>query len=101
MSHVLFLLMLRRPPRSTRTDTLFPYTTLFRSPDLSLRDGRAAGADQPAGLARPAAALPARGLYQEAAERSLGPALQLCRAGTKGRVRHRFAGRGRAAGWRQ
>src|SRR3546814_18695283 len=29
---VLFLfLMLRRPPRSTRTDTLFPYTTLFRS----------------------------------------------------------------------
>src|SRR3546814_2781263 len=27
--------MIRRPPRSTRTDTLFPYTTLFRS-----RDGR-------------------------------------------------------------
>src|SRR3546814_8723745 len=27
-----FFLMLRRPPRSTRTDTLFPYTTLFRSP---------------------------------------------------------------------
>src|SRR3546814_3677074 len=26
-----FFLMLRRPPRSTRTDTLFPYTTLFRS----------------------------------------------------------------------
>src|SRR3546814_6805694 len=26
--------MLRRPPRSTRTDTLFPYTTLFRSRDL-------------------------------------------------------------------
>src|SRR3546814_11368331 len=26
--------MIRRPPRSTRTDTLFPYTTLFRSPDL-------------------------------------------------------------------
>src|SRR3546814_3984792 len=25
--------MIRRPPRSTRTDTLFPYTTLFRSPD--------------------------------------------------------------------
>src|SRR3546814_19228467 len=24
--------MIRRPPRSTRTDTLFPYTTLFRSP---------------------------------------------------------------------
>src|SRR3546814_15707120 len=29
-----YFLMIRRPPRSTRTDTLFPYTTLFRSPDL-------------------------------------------------------------------
>src|SRR3546814_16484505 len=28
---VFFFLMLRRPPRSTRTDTRFPYTTLFRS----------------------------------------------------------------------
>src|SRR3546814_9491493 len=28
---VLFFLILRLPPRSTRTDTLFPYTTLFRS----------------------------------------------------------------------
>src|SRR3546814_9118445 len=28
---IYFLLMIRRPPRSTRTDTLFPYTTLFRS----------------------------------------------------------------------
>src|SRR3546814_16153587 len=27
-----FFLSIRRPPRSTRTDTLFPYTTLFRSP---------------------------------------------------------------------
>src|SRR3546814_11796059 len=27
--------MIRRPPRSTRTDTLFPYTTLFRSPVLA------------------------------------------------------------------
>src|SRR3546814_6888290 len=30
-----FFLMIRRPPRSTRTDTLFPYTTLFRSPQPS------------------------------------------------------------------
>src|SRR3546814_14266057 len=30
----LFFLMLPRPPRSTRTDTLFPYTTLFRSTDF-------------------------------------------------------------------
>src|SRR3546814_5964990 len=29
--------MIRRPPRSTRTDTLFPYTTLFRSDDSSER----------------------------------------------------------------
>src|SRR3546814_9293252 len=29
--NLLFFLMRRRPPRSTRTDTLFPYTTLFRS----------------------------------------------------------------------
>src|SRR3546814_16855504 len=28
---LLFFLRIRRPPRSTRTDTLFPYTTLFRS----------------------------------------------------------------------
>src|SRR3546814_11450579 len=30
---LIFFLMIRRPPRSTRTDTLFPYTTLFRSND--------------------------------------------------------------------
>src|SRR3546814_9925723 len=30
---LLLFLMIRRPPRSTRTDTLFPYTTLFRSAD--------------------------------------------------------------------
>src|SRR3546814_8613234 len=31
VSSFMFFLMIRRPPRSTRTDTLFPYTTLFRS----------------------------------------------------------------------
>src|SRR3546814_3372334 len=31
--------MIRRPPRSTRTDTLFPYTTLFRSGNVSLMPG--------------------------------------------------------------
>src|SRR3546814_19022632 len=31
MSCIFFYLMIRRPPRSTRTDTLLPYTTLFRS----------------------------------------------------------------------
>src|SRR3546814_1786236 len=42
--------MILRPPRSTRTDTLFPYTTLFLS-DLLVGDGgfqwRVVGADQP------------------------------------------------------
>src|SRR3546814_7156118 len=33
-------LMIRRPPRSTRTDTLFPYTTLFRSGDGAQRGHR-------------------------------------------------------------
>src|SRR3546814_4106599 len=31
LSFCFLFLMIRRPPRSTRTDTLFPYTTLFRS----------------------------------------------------------------------
>src|SRR3546814_5132401 len=33
-----FFLMIRLPPRSTRTDTLFPYTTLFRSAQALLKD---------------------------------------------------------------
>src|SRR3546814_14822361 len=46
---IFFFLMIRRPPRSTRTDTLFPYTTLFRSP-------RKAVAGWPGSLAARAAA---------------------------------------------
>src|SRR3546814_16567373 len=39
MSHSMsmFFLMILRPPRSTRTDTLFPYTTLFRSSSFLIR----------------------------------------------------------------
>src|SRR3546814_4270799 len=37
--------MIRRPPRSTRTDTLFPYTTLFRSCDWSRTGAYLAGND--------------------------------------------------------
>src|SRR3546814_14230073 len=33
-----FFLMTRRPPRSTRTDTLFPYTTLFRSQEIRMHE---------------------------------------------------------------
>src|SRR3546814_20168177 len=70
---LVFFLMIRRPPRSTRTDTLFPYTTLFRSPAFPPR----AGADPLSGPAahrrrrpptpsravrrRPAVARPRRG----------------------------------------
>src|SRR3546814_15244905 len=62
--YVIFFLMIRRPPRSTRTDTLFPYTTLFRSWDATLADharayarelartGRFEHADQPQGPGR-------------------------------------------------
>src|SRR3546814_15191317 len=48
--------MLRRPPRSTRTDTLFPYTTLFRSAPLPGQAAAYPGAGQRAagGLLRPA-----------------------------------------------
>src|SRR3546814_1353180 len=38
MVSVVFFLIVRRPPRSTRTDTLFPYTTLFRSHSASCFD---------------------------------------------------------------
>src|SRR3546814_19014717 len=38
-----FFLMIRRPPRSTRTDTLFPYTTLFRSAAVPDRAAHGAG----------------------------------------------------------
>src|SRR3546814_4446024 len=53
--------MIRRPPRSTRTDTLFPYTTLFRSDAILRRHRRQVGVmmlyrdHRQAGLARVAA----------------------------------------------
>src|SRR3546814_20023336 len=42
---LVFFLMIRRPPRSTRTDTLFPYTTLFRSDRRSFGPGGEEGRD--------------------------------------------------------
>src|SRR3546814_9553222 len=69
--------MIRRPPRSTRTDTLFPYTTLFRSPGA--RDG--AGQAEVRGGAR-------RGRQGRGGARSYHPRARLgrgrrvvCRAG--------------------
>src|SRR3546814_13321856 len=78
-----FFLMIRRPPRSTRTDTLFPYTTLFRS-----RGGRARSAsvsDRPRSSGRPfganadmaqtrrtgVASSPRRAMFLDAAEEFL------------------------------
>src|SRR3546814_4588691 len=55
MCLIIFLLMIPRPQRSTLTDTLFPYTTLFRSPDSLCRlQSRSGGTDQrrfPRGIA--------------------------------------------------
>src|SRR3546814_17817784 len=46
---LIFCLMIQRPPISTRTDTLFPYTTLFRSLDLSSIDDVILGCANQAG----------------------------------------------------
>src|SRR3546814_4370978 len=46
--------MIRRPTRSTRTDTLFPYTTLFRSDAIAAAAPRLAGLVLAAGFATPA-----------------------------------------------
>src|SRR3546814_9669211 len=43
--------MIRRPPRAPLTDTLFPYTTLFRSPDLRLHHPWALSTDEATNLA--------------------------------------------------
>src|SRR3546814_4395613 len=84
--------MLRRPPRSTRTDTLFPYTTLFRSDAIAvgaaLAVGGGAGQDD-VGLDR------AEGLVVEAA----GPHRRRRHVGDHDvRLGHQLAGDGRAVG---
>src|SRR3546814_20289588 len=47
---LLLFLMIRRPPRSTRTDTLFPYTTRFRSIVILEQGGVLAQHDTPANI---------------------------------------------------
>src|SRR3546814_20482005 len=63
--------MFRRPPRSTRTDTLFPYTTLFRSEVRAACDACAQGVDP--GLGRGGVAVLA---HQDVARAVLGDALR-------------------------
>src|SRR3546814_4340822 len=72
--------MIRRPPRSTRTDTLFPYTTLFRSP----RAGRPELPDPDHGR------LEVRGAHALFAERR-----RVARELRGRRVRHLLLGRAR------
>src|SRR3546814_2602607 len=91
-----FFLMIRRPPRSTRTDTLFPYTTLFRSILHRLAIGRA-----------PAVALPAENPLGDAVadidavgvERHLaGPLQRLQALDRSGHFHAVVGGKRRAAG---
>src|SRR3546814_4657806 len=62
---VYFFVMIRRPPKSTRTDTLFPYTTLFRSDQEERRQRRCGaskeGTRHAAGLAAPTQRVKPRG----------------------------------------
>src|SRR3546814_19951978 len=75
-----FFLMIRRPPRSTRTDTLFPYTTLFRSDELVHRDAaRPQGLGKDAALARREAQ--AEGLHRLRIEPAAGQIIARLAAG--------------------
>src|SRR3546814_9944984 len=87
--------MIRRPPRSTRTDTLFPYTTLFRShggADLAARSG-AIGAKRTRDFAD------AFGRKTGAAPADLQHSDELGEAGRAGRDRRAASGRERP--WRR
>src|SRR3546814_21074889 len=100
--------MIRRPPRSTRTDTLFPYTTLFRRNDLPQARaartkaffGKRTGREHPP---RPAASLPGGSLGGGACETRLAQEVTLGAvdaedrksvvAGKSGAVREGLGGR--------
>src|SRR3546814_7251290 len=62
--------MIRRPPRSTRTDTLLPYTTLFRSPQRSPSSAGGKGTGQAAASHSWARRLSLRGLARQRSGRS-------------------------------
>src|SRR3546814_4653888 len=95
--------MIRRPPRSTRTDTLFPYTTLFRSAGARARRGvRVAASDGGAVRSRPRRAAGSRpdgpGRTGRAAERAAdGPAVDFAKGSglLSGDGHELSAGRGR------
>src|SRR3546814_15147733 len=99
-SIVFFCLMSRRPPRSTRTDTLFPYTTVFRSARLGQRAGEAVigfvGVDHLA-LGREDAGWGA--LLQQVALQDLQQVFHLA-GRARHRKRHRLGGAARLGGAR-
>src|SRR3546814_6091966 len=92
LSYCFFFVMIRRPPRSTRPDTLFPYTTLFRS-----GAGRVGADPHPPGLlvADPAR-LAIRGQLRVAQARDDGIGAHAAVVG--GELHHVIAAGG---GWRQ
>src|SRR3546814_12577133 len=101
--------MIRRPPRSTRTDTLFPYTTLFRSGDVRDRDHRGAFAGRTfrrCGLVR-RRGVEARQRLGPGAELAVGlhlPPLDAAAVGEVGRSEERRVGKecvspGRSRWW--
>src|SRR3546814_9939919 len=65
--------MIRRPPRSTRTDTLFPYTTLFRSRQGRQGQGRQAGGRRAAASPPLAPPRPSRPRHDETRRRQGRP----------------------------
>src|SRR3546814_16360990 len=80
--------MIRRPPRSTRTDTLFPYTTLFRSTrPYTHADAHGPGADRQL-----------RRAHAEAADRAAAPGRRQPRNDGEGRRGAGAAGRRKGAG---
>src|SRR3546814_7113377 len=83
---VFFFLMIRRPPRSTRTDTLLPYTTLFRSGGGSRRHRGASRRDRAVRHRRVFRALLLRPHRYPAADRLLGRADPTGRPAAAGRA---------------
>src|SRR3546814_15765513 len=81
----IFILMIRRPPKSTRTDTLFPYTTLVRSIHAKAADAKIwellakGGASSPPGTGGGAA--PPRNLEVETGCRHERPRRAICGLG--------------------
>src|SRR3546814_1145493 len=89
-----FFLMIRRPPRSTRTDTLFPYTTLFRSASHGQRPAIFYTNGYDVWLWDDAGGYPPRKLFGFYSKDSLEYLVVFQRGSSGGRVLDPFAGSG-------